>query len=131
MKLLLDTHVWLWMATDPDRLTPELRATLVEPETDVFLSAASVWELAIKHSTGKLKYTGNPAVQIPIHIGQTGVQLLSVTDAHALATLELPPHHRDPFDRILIAQARVDGMTVATADRRFAAYEVPLLSAAG
>lgn len=128
MRLLLDTHVWIWMATDPDHLSVEHQALLTDPDTDVFLSAASIWELAIKHSIGKVKYTGNPAVQIPIHIGQTGVQMLSVNVEHALATTALPSHHRDPFDRILIAQARVESLTLMTADRRLAAYEVPLLN---
>lgn len=129
MRLLLDTHVWLWMATDPDRLSANAQESLKDSGNDVYLSAASVWELAIKHSIGKLKYVGNPAVQIPIHIDQTGVQVLSVTVDHALATLALPSHHRDPFDRILIAQARADGLTLMTVDKRFEAYDVPTMRA--
>jgi len=127
MRLLLDTRVWLWMATDPDRLSSSHRSLLADPDSDLLLSAVSIWELVIKHSIGKLKYTGDPAVQIPIHIDQTGVQVLSLTADHALATLSLPMHHRDPFDRALIGQARVEGLTLMTADARFAAYDVPML----
>lgn len=128
MRFLLDTHVWIWMATEPDHLSIEHQDLLTDPENDLYLSAASIWELAVKHSIGKIKYTGNPAVQIPIHIGQTGVQMLSVNVEHALATSELPSHHRDPFDRILIAQARVERLTLMTGDAHFAAYDVPLLN---
>jgi PIN domain nuclease of toxin-antitoxin system len=131
MRILLDTHVWLWMVTEPDRLSSSQRDTLIDPETELYLSSVSIWELTIKLSVGKLKYTGNAAVQIPIHIAQTGVRALSVTAEHALAVLELPPHHRDPFDRMLIAQARVEALTLMTADQRFADYDVPLLNAVG
>ena len=127
MKLLLDTHVWLWMITGHARLTDQDHVALESPENDLYLSAAAVWELAIKSSAGKLKYSGTPSVQIPIHLERSGVYPLTVTVDHAIAAADLPMHHRDPVDRMLVAQARVEEMTLATADRRLAAYGVPVL----
>jgi PIN domain nuclease of toxin-antitoxin system len=127
VRLLVDTHVWLWMVTGDERLTDDVRATLEAPGSEVYLSAAAVWELAIKAAAGKLKYSGSPAVQIPIHVQRSGVLPLPVTIDHAIAAADLPPHHRDPFDRMMVAQARLEEMTLATADRRLAAYGVPLL----
>ena len=131
MRLLLDTHVWLWMIGEDERLNEPTRAALSDPEADLFLSAAAVWELAIKHAAGKLKYTGSPAVQIPIQIKRSGVLPLPMTADHGLAAAALPMHHRDPFDRMMIAQALAEGLTLCTADDRLRAYEVPLLMAAG
>ncbi|HEX5041133.1 MAG TPA: type II toxin-antitoxin system VapC family toxin [Candidatus Limnocylindria bacterium] len=127
MRLLLDTHVWLWMITGNSRIGDEHKSVLEEPANDLYLSAAAVWELAIKASAGKLKYTGNPSVQIPLHIQRSGVYPLDVTAEHALAAAALPMHHRDPFDRMLVAQAAIEEMTLATGDARLAAYGVPLL----
>ena len=131
MRLLLDTHVWLWWIGDVDRLNEPTRSALSEPENDMFLSAAAVWELSIKHAAGKLKYTGSPAVQVPFHIKRSGVLPLPITPDHALAAGALPMHHRDPFDRMMIAQALAEDLTLATADDRLSAYGVPLLMAVG
>ena len=131
MRLLLDTHVWLWLIGEDDRLNEPTRAALSDPENDIFLSAAAVWELAIKHAAGKLKYTGSPAVQVPFHIKRSGVRPLPITAEHALAAAALPMHHRDPFDRMMIAQALAEELTLSTADDRLSAYEVPLLMAVG
>lgn len=127
MRLLLDTHVWLWMITGDKRLTEGHRATLEDPGSDLYLSAAAVWELAIKSVAGKVKYSGSPSVQIPIHIERSGVYPLALTVDHAIAAADLPMHHRDPFDRMMVAQARAEEMTLVTADRRLAAYGVPIL----
>ena len=129
MRLLLDTHVWLWMIGEDDRLNEPTRAALRDPENDVFLSVAAVWELAIKHAAGKLKYTGSPAVEVPIHIKRSGVLPLPITVDHGLAAAALPTYHRDPFDRMMIAQAVVEELTLSTADHRLSAYEVPVLMA--
>ena len=131
MRLLLDTRVWLWLISEDDRLNEPTRAALSIPENDILLSAAAVWELAIKHAAGKLKYTGSPAVQVPFHIKRSGVLLLPITADHALAAAALPMHHRDPFDRMMIAQALAEELTLSTADDRLSAYEVPLLMAVG
>ena len=131
MRLLLDTHVWLWLIGEDERLNELTRAALSDPGNDIFLSAAAVWELAIKHAAGKLKFTGSPAVQVPIHIKRSGVLPLPITAGHGLAAAALPMHHRDPFDRMMIAQALAEELTLSTADDRLSAYEVPLLMAVG
>lgn len=131
MRLLLDTHVWLWMIAEDERLNEPTRAALSDPENDIYLSAAAVWELAIKHAAGKLKYTGSPAIQVPLHIKRSGVLPLPITAEHVLAAATLPMHHSDPFDRMMIAQALAEELTMATADDRLSAYGVPLLMATG
>jgi PIN domain nuclease of toxin-antitoxin system len=127
MRLLLDTSVWLWMIADDRRLTDEVRAALEDSSSEIYLSAAALWELAIKTSAGRVRYSGSPSVQIPIHLERSGVYPLPVTADHAIAAADLPMHHRDPFDRMMVAQARVEELTLATADRRLEAYGVPLL----
>ncbi len=79
MRLLLDTHVWLWMLSGEERLSTESRTILADPENELFLSAAAVWEIAIKHAAGKLRYSGSPATQIPIHIKRSGVRPLAIS----------------------------------------------------
>lgn len=130
MRLLLDTHVWLWMVSDADQLGDEARTALTHPDNDLYLSVAAVWEIGIKHAAGKLRYPGSPSVQVPLHMQRSGVSLLAVGVEHALAAAALPKHHRDPFDRMMIAQAQAEEMTLATADARFGAYDVPLLMVA-
>lgn len=127
MRLLLDTHVWLWMISADDRLSAESRSLLQDPQTDVYLSVAAVWEIGIKHAAGKLRYSGSPSVQVPIHIQRSGVAILQIEVQHALAAAALPMHHRDPFDRLMIAQAQAEELTLATADQRLGAYDVSLL----
>jgi len=130
VRLLLDTHVWLWMVSDEHRLNDEARTAITDPDNDLYLSVVSVWELAIKHAAGKLRYPGSPSVQVPLHIERSGVSPLAVQVEHALIAAALPEHHRDPFDRMLIAQAQVEDLTLATADGRFGAYDVRLLTVA-
>lgn len=127
MRLLLDTHVWLWLISAPDRLTETMRRQLTDPTAELYLSVAAVWEIAIKHAAGKLRYSGSPQAQVPIHIQRSGVAILGITVDHALRAAALPMHHRDPFDRLMLAQAEDANLTFATADARLAAYGVPLL----
>ena len=117
------------MISAPDRLGETTRGLLADPESDLYLSAAAVWEIGIKRAAGKLRYSGNPSVQIPIHIRRSGVVALNVTIDHALAAAALPPHHRDPFDRMMLAQAIEGRMTLVTADSRLAAYGAEILDA--
>ena len=124
MRLLLDTQVWLWMVVAPDRLSPAARRLVSSDENDLVLSAASAWEIAIKHVLGKLKLPGAPADLIPEWMERTGVIPLAVLHRHALHVASLPPHHRDPFDRLLVAQAQVEDVAVLTADPQFERYEV-------
>jgi PIN domain nuclease of toxin-antitoxin system len=129
MRLLLDTQVWLWMVVAPDRLSPAARRFVSSEENELVLSAASSWEIAIKHAIGKLKLPGEPADLVPEWMARTGVTPLPVLHRHALHVASLPPHHRDPFDRLLVAQAQLEHLAVLTADRHFASYDVSVKGA--
>lgn len=129
MKLLLDTQCWLWMLMAPERFTATTRALLVAPENELYLSAASSWEIAIKYALGKLRLPGLPGEVVPGLMARSGVVPLPVHHAHALHVAQLPPHHRDPFDRLLVAQAQLEGLPILTADRSFRPYEVEVLKA--
>lgn len=126
MTVLLDTHVWLWMLTAPARLGAA-REVLADPRTELLLSAASTWEIAIKCAAGRLALPQPPEDYVPERMRTTGVTALPVDHRHTLAVAGLPLHHRDPFDRLLIAQARQLEVPLATSDARFTAYEVQLL----
>jgi PIN domain nuclease of toxin-antitoxin system len=118
--LLVDTHALLWWLTDDPALTPAARAAIDDPESEPFVSLASLWEIALKISTGKLAVEDD----LPAIIAEEGFELLGVSVAHAWEVRSLPLHHRDPFDRLLIAQALVERLPVVTGDARFAAYGV-------
>ncbi len=122
MRALLDTHVLLWWLTDSDRLTRRAREVIAARETELYWSAASSWELAIKTALGRLELPGPPRSVIPKVIRDQALRPLEVTHAHALAVAELPWHHRDPFDRLLVAQAGLENLGVLTADPVFAEY---------
>ena len=126
MRVLLDTHSWLWMVGEPDRLSEPSRQLLRDPTNELFFSAASAWEIAIKFATGKLRLPRPPATLVAEWVSEDRLGALPILHAHALHAGELPPHHRDPFDRLLIAQARLEGLTLLTADRRLARYDVPI-----
>ena len=125
VKFLLDTHCWLWLQTERRRFDPDLLETLADPATGRYLSAASVWEIAIKYAVGKLPLPEPPPVYVPERMRLSGFEGLAITPAHALAVAVLPPHHRDPFDRVLVAQAGVEGLTLVTADEMLERYGVP------
>ena len=127
MRILLDTHVWLWAIGAPDRLPGRVREQMADPAAELYLSVAAVWEIGIKHAAGKLRYSGSPQTQIPIHIQRSGVAILGINVEHALRAAALPMHHRDPFDRLMLAQAAEAQLVFATADTRLEAYGVPLL----
>lgn len=116
------------MVSDSNRLSAEARRLFADEETDLFLSAAAVWEIGIKHAAGLLKLTGRPAVLLPMYLQRSGVQPLPISVGHALRAADLPPHHSDPYDRIMIGQALEEGLTFATANTNLAAYGVPLLN---
>lgn len=127
MRILLDTHVWLWLQHAPERLGREALALLEDLDNELFLSAASAWEIAIKHALGKLPLPEVPAEYMPSRMATSGTASLPVTTRHALHVAMLPTHHRDPFDRLLVAQAQLEGMTLVTADRQFRPYGLELL----
>jgi PIN domain nuclease of toxin-antitoxin system len=125
MRLLLDTHVLIWWATDDPRMSQECRLLLADEQNEVFFSSISIWEVAIKHSKGLLKLS--PDV-LDAGARQNGLQALSFTWLHAQQIAFLPDHHQDPFDRALIAQAMCEPMTLVSKDRWFANYPVNLLT---
>jgi PIN domain nuclease of toxin-antitoxin system len=109
------------------RLSPSSQALLADPENQLFLSSVSSWEIAIKYSIGKLPLPVPPAEYVPSRMETSGTSALPVLHAHALHVATLPLHHGDPFDRLLIAQAQLEGLNILTADQKFAAYEVEIL----
>ncbi len=123
MRLLLDTHCWLWMQVSPERIGSNALDQLTDPENALFLSSASSWEIAIKWALGKLPLPQTPEEYVPRCLERQGVLGLPVQHRHALHTASLPPHHRDPFDRLLVAQAQLERLTLVTADKKLAAYE--------
>jgi PIN domain nuclease of toxin-antitoxin system len=129
MKLLLDTHVWLWMQVAPERLSPATAALLSDTSNEVLLSAASAWEIAIKYALGRLALPVPPSDYVASRMARSGTAGLPVAHRHALHVANLPPHHRDPFDRLLVAQAQLEGLTLVTADEQLDAYDVSKLRA--
>lgn len=122
MRLLLDTHVVLWWLGDDTKLTPTVRSAITSGANEVFVSSISVVEISIKFSLGKLRA---PRELLEL-LTENGLAQLPFSSVHAIELRELPWHHRDPFDRMLVAQARVEGLTLATADQTLRAYDVAL-----
>jgi PIN domain nuclease of toxin-antitoxin system len=121
--VLLDTHALLWWLGDNERLGPEARRVIMTGE--VFVSIVSLWEIATKHGLGKLAIAPEPVSNV---IDKSGFVVLDVARHHCFALARLPLHHRDPFDRMLIAQAQSEQLPIMTSDRQFASYGVTLLS---
>lgn len=126
MRLLLDTHALLWWEADNRRLGRAARASITDPSTPVFVSAASAWEIAVKIARGRLDASCERALAIV----EEGFFELPISIAHAVESAQLPWHHHDPFDRLLIAQARLEDLTLVAADDRLRAYDVEILDAA-
>ncbi|MDP9434827.1 MAG: type II toxin-antitoxin system VapC family toxin [Actinomycetota bacterium] len=122
--VLLDTHVALWWLDDQP-LSRVAHDAIADPTRAVHVSLASLWELAIKHSVGRFRLRDD----LDQVLVDNGIELLAMTAAHALAVRDLPLHHRDPFDRMLVAQALVEGLTLVTRDRRLAEYGVRVMAA--
>lgn len=126
MRLLLDTHVWLWLQFAPERLGGALLLA-EDPANELLLSAASSWEIAIKWALGRLTLPEPPAAYVRDRVVTTGVIPVPVHHSHALAVASLPPHHRDPFDRLLVVQAIAEGASLMTADPSLRPYDVALV----
>jgi len=122
-RLLLDTHVVLWWLAD-DPTLPDKIKKMIDQEVDVYVSAASVWEIGIKQQLGKIKAPDDLLEQIR----DSELPNLPITSDHAIEASRLPLHHRDPFDRMLVAQARCEHLTLVTRDRNVREYDVPLLA---
>jgi PIN domain nuclease of toxin-antitoxin system len=125
VRLLLDTHALLWWLGDDPVLSQAARAAIGRPEADVTVSAASAWEVSIKRALGKLIAPSDLEEQLARHRFSS----LPVTVTHALLAGSLPRHHDDPFDRMLVAQARIEGLTLVTRDPRIGSYGVPTIPA--
>ena len=119
MRILPDSHALLWWAQDSKRMSRHALELLEDDDNTFLFSAVTTWEVYVKHALGKLDHLGDFDL-----IGETSPTFLPITHAHALAAAALPLHHRDPFDRLLIAQAQVEDAVVLTADKAFAAYDV-------
>ena len=126
MKLLLDTHILLWMVYDPERVSDAARNLIGSEDNSLVFSVASLWEIAIKASPRRAGFDIDPRV-LRRALLDDGHQELMITSEHALATIELPQIHSDPFDRLLIAQAMVEGITLLTADTKVVRYPGPIL----
>ena len=127
MKLLLDTHVILWAAGEPAKLSDAARDLLLDEANSLFFSAASLWEVVIKRGLGRADFRVDP-IRLRRLLVMNGYADLPITSDHTLALEQLPPLHRDPFDRLLIAQARAEGMQLVTVDAQVAAYGEGVLS---
>jgi PIN domain nuclease of toxin-antitoxin system len=126
MRYLLDTHVLLWWVDDDPKLRPEIRTTVADPDHDIVVSAASIWEAAIKRAVGKLRFE-TPVLMDTLRYG--GLRVLPITAEHALTAGDLPRHHDDPFDRMLVAQAMTERLTLVTSDGRLRDYQVAIIEA--
>ena len=125
MNLLLDTHVLLWWLDDHPHLSKRARAAIANSQNLVFVSAAVIWEIGIKHALNKLEIPSN----FQKVLERQDFEQLDITIDHAYAVGNLPPHHRDPFDRMLVAQAKVEVMKLVTHDIRMEKYKIPLIKA--
>jgi len=126
VRFLVDTHCWLWLQASPERLASEVLSLLADPANDLLLSAASSWEIAIKYALGKLPLPEPPARYVPRRMMASGSRGLAIEHAHTLRVAELPLHHRDPFDRLLVAQAQIEKLVLVTVDRQFESYDVQI-----
>lgn len=125
MKLLLDTHTFLWWLSSPSQLTQVAASAIADRSNEVWVSVISLWEIAIKRAIGKLQ----APINLQTDVARVGFQLLPLTVDHIVATEQLPLYHRDPFDRVLIAQAQIEAAVLVTRDPQFPPYNVPLILA--
>lgn len=125
MIFLLDTHLLLWAAGQPDRLSAEARALLEDPRSELLFSAASLWEITIKRGLGRNDFRVDPRL-LRRGLLDNGYRELVITSEHTVAIERLPPLHKDPFDRLLLAQADVEGVTLLTTDTQVTRYPGPV-----
>ncbi|MFM2042314.1 MAG: hypothetical protein RLY86_890 [Pseudomonadota bacterium] len=125
MRLLLDTHIFMWASGFPGVTLAPIKAALTDPGNMLYVSAATAWEIAIKVRQGRLAF---PVADFFVMVETIGADLLDMTPIHALEAGSLPPLHADPFDRMLVAQARLEGMTLVTVDRTIPQYDVTVLA---
>lgn len=127
MKILLDTHTFLWWITDDQRLPDHAREIISNGDNELFLSAASGWEITIKAKIGRLNLPDEPQRFIPEQMKLNFIQSLPIQMSHALHVSTLPDYHRDPFDRLLIAQSQLEGIPILSSDPQIANYQVEVI----
>jgi PIN domain nuclease of toxin-antitoxin system len=127
LRLLVDTQVWLWLQAEPERVSTEVRELLEDPSNEILFSAASGWEIGIKFAAGKLDLPLPPEQYLEMRLKTSGIVPLTIDHRHAVTAAALPLHHKDPFDRMLVAQAQCEGVALLSADRQLAAYDVEVL----
>ncbi|MEH2163269.1 MAG: type II toxin-antitoxin system VapC family toxin [Nostoc sp.] len=127
MKVLLDTHIFIWWDSEPEKLSQNILSLLQRTDTKLYVSIVSLWEIQIKSQLGKLTLSQS-LEDIYDSQNKNGISFLSVIPAHVLNLNTLPLHHKDPFDRMLISQALVEGLTLISIDQIFKLYDVPLFS---
>ncbi len=127
MKALLDTHTFLWWIIDSPKLSSHVCEIISDGNNDLFLSAASGWEIAIKAQLGRLRLPDDPERFIPDQLTANAIQSLPIQMSHALHVYTLPNHHRDPFDRMLVAQAQLENLAILSADPQVAQYPVEVI----
>lgn len=127
MKLLLDTHVFLWLRKTPEKIPPSVLDSYEDIRSDVFLSMASIWEMQIKNQLGKLELDLPLNELIEQQCLENGLQILAIETSHIYALKNLPLHHNDPFDRLILVQAQLENLKLASADTVFNRYEVDLI----
>ncbi|MGB8701337.1 MAG: type II toxin-antitoxin system VapC family toxin [Thermosynechococcaceae cyanobacterium] len=127
MRVLLDTHAFIWWVTDDPQLSDIARDTISNSTNILFLSAASTWEIVIKYRTGKLSLPDKPDQYIPSRLATNQIESLPIQTIHTLQIAGLPDHHKDPFDRILIAQSQVENLPIITIDHQILRYPVQVI----
>lgn len=127
MRALLDTHAFLWWISADSRISARAAAVIEDGSNTLFLSTASAWEIVIKAQMGRLPLPGSPVHYVPEQMALNGIDPLPVALTHALALYELPPLHRDPFDRLLVAQAQSEHLPILTADELIHQYDVEVV----
>jgi PIN domain nuclease of toxin-antitoxin system len=128
MKLLLDTHVAVWMTNTPERIPKRIRDLVVDGQNEIAVSAAAIWEIAIKRPLGRADAPPLSGYEAIAEFESAGFSLLNVTPAHAAFVERLPPLHADPFDRLMLAQAVIENMQFVTYDRQLSHYDVGLIT---
>ncbi len=127
MKFLLDTHTFLWWNLDDGQLTNQVRELIADMQNEIYLSAVSAWEIAIKAARGRLILPENPSDYVSNRMNLFSFQSLPIHISHALHVYNLPSHHADPFDRLLIAQSQLESLPLLSADKNIALYDVDLI----
>lgn len=124
MKLLLDTHSFLWWITDDPQISDKALELIGGSQNNLYWSAASSWEVAIKYALGRLPLPDSPAIFLPTELGKNRIETLPIVDTHAFQAGQLPRHHRDPFDRMLVAQAQVETLGIISNDPKIRFYDI-------